>query len=164
MWRDLFQNIMSTNPKIRLQCQCQVRKSYLGKQLFRNIYIYTHICLYKKLFCKTYSMTLALQIHIFFNGAYRVWEKSSSYIYVGIDIYIYIFCTELWGKELHRQVGGGMVVTYRKPTWCNGSKLVRNARNVNSILTLGTIFPIYLTPMTYIYIYIYIIYRLVVAF
>ena len=32
--------------------------------------------------------------------------------------------------------------------WCNGSTLAQNARDVCSIPTLGTIFPIFITPMT----------------
>ena len=57
--------------------------------------------------------------------------------------------TDLSGKELHIQVGVGLVgivgivVTSKKPMWCT---LARNARDVGSILALGTIFPIFITP------------------
>ena len=44
----------------------------------------------------------------------------------------------------------------RESMWCNGSTLARNARDVGSSPTLGTVFPIFVTPTTYIYIYIYI--------
>ena len=32
---------------------------------------------------------------------------------------IIVDCTALSGKQLHRQVGMGIVVTLEKPTWCN---------------------------------------------
>ena len=35
-----------------------------------------------------------------------------------------------------------------EPTWCNGSILARNPRNVGSHPALGTIFPIFVTPTT----------------
>ena len=42
------------------------------------------------------------------------------------------YCTslhaDLWGKELHTQVGVGIVVTSGKPMWCNGSKMAWNGR------------------------------------
>ena len=41
----------------------------------------------------------------------------------------------------------GIVVTSGKPMRCNGSTLARNAKDVGSILTLGTIFPIFVTLM-----------------
>ena len=68
------------------------------------------------------------------------------YICVCMCIYIYIYiyhiyvvvCTDLSDKELHRQVGVGIVVTPRKPTRCNGTTLARNARDAGSIPSLGT--------------------------
>ena len=43
------------------------------------MYIYTHIC--EKLFSETWIIHMALTLQAyFFNGAYRVSEKSSSYI------------------------------------------------------------------------------------
>ena len=59
-----------------------------------------------------------------------------------------VVCTDLWGKELHRQVGVGIVVTSGKPMWCNGSTLAWNAKDVGSCPALGRIFPIFITPMT----------------
>ena len=46
---------------------------------------------------------------------------------------------------------GGYNGDIREPTWCNGSTLARNARAVASVPTLGTIFPIFVTPMTLLY-------------
>ena len=46
---------------------------------------------------------------------------------------------------LHRQVGVG---TSGKPMWWNGSTLAQNTRDVGSIPTLGTIFPIFITTTT----------------
>ena len=42
-------------------------------------------------------------------------------------------------------MGVGIVVT-GKPTWCNGSTVTRNVRDVGSSLTLGTVFLIFITP------------------
>ena len=61
---------------------------------------------------------------------------------------IVVVCIDLWGKELHRQVGVGIVVTSGKPTWCNGSTLARNGRDVGLSPTLGAVFPISITPTT----------------
>ena len=52
------------------------------------------------------------------------------------------------GKELHRQVGVGRVVTSGQPMWCNGSTLARNSRDVDSSPALGRAFPIFITPTT----------------
>ena len=60
-----------------------------------------------------------------------------------------VVCTALWGKGLHRQVSMGIVVTLGKPTWCNGSTLARNARDVGTSPALGTVFPIFSTPTTH---------------
>ena len=49
-----------------LQCQCQIRKSYFGKDLFINMYIYTHICLWEKLFTEAQSLNLALALQAHF--------------------------------------------------------------------------------------------------
>ena len=61
---------------------------------------------------------------------------------------IVVVCTDLGGKELHRQDGVRMVVTSGKPTWCNRSTLARNARDVGSGPALGTVFLIFITPTT----------------
>ena len=61
-----------------------------------------------------------------------------------------VVCTDLWGKELHRQVDAGIMVTSGKPTWCNGYTLAWDARYVGSSPVLGTVFLIFITPTTYI--------------
>ena len=42
----------------------------------------------------------------------------------------------------------GRVVTSGKLTWCNGSTLAWNARDMGLSPALGTVFPIFITPMT----------------
>ena len=42
----------------------------------------------------------------------------------------------------------GKVRTPGKPSWCNGSTLAWNARDLGSSPTLGTVFPIFIKPMT----------------
>ena len=74
--------------------------------------------------------------------------SSNERIICGIYIRV-VICTDLGGKEPNRQVGEGMVVTPGKPTWCNGSPLTRNDRDVGSSPALGTIFPIFISPMTF---------------
>ena len=65
-----------------------------------------------------------------------------------------VVCNDLWGKELHRQVGmaHGYSSDVREPTWYNnGSTLARNARDVglsSALLPLCTVFPIFITLMT----------------
>ena len=49
-----------------------------------------------------------------------------------------IVCTGLWGKELHRQVCMGIVVT-------SGSVHAQNARDVSLSPTLGMVFSIFIT-------------------
>ena len=61
---------------------------------------------------------------------------------------IVVACTDLCGKELHRQVGVGIVVTPGKPMGCNASTLAWNAREVGSSPALGTVFPIFIPPTT----------------
>ena len=46
----------------------------------------------------------------------------------------------------------------REPTWGNASTLAWNARDVGSIPALSTIFPIFITPTTYIYVHMIYIY------
>ena len=73
-----------------------------------------------------------------------------------LQIYPYIcvvVCNHLWGKELHRQVGVVIVMTSGKPTWCNGSTLSWNARDVGSSPAVGTVFPIFITPMAFTHIW-----------
>ena len=48
-----------------------------------------------------------------------------------------VVCTDLWGKELHRQLGMKIVVTPGKPMWCNGSTPAWDARDVGSSPALG---------------------------
>ena len=54
-----------------------------------------------------------------------------------------VVCTDLWGKELYRQAGVGIVMTSGKPMWYNSSTLARNARDVGPSPVLGTVFPIF---------------------
>ena len=56
-----------------------------------------------------------------------------------------IVCNDLCGKELHRQVAVGMIVTSGKPICCKGSTLAWNVRDVCSIPAIDTIFPIFIT-------------------
>ena len=49
-------------------------------------------------------------------------------------------CTDPSGKELHRQVGMGIVVTSGSLHGVMVSTLTQSARDVGSIPTLGTIF------------------------
>ena len=47
----------------------------------------------------------------------------------------------------------GIEMTLGKPTWYNGSTLAQNAKDVGLNPALGEVFPIFITPTTYIYIY-----------
>ena len=58
-------------------------------------------------------------------------------------------CTDLSDKELHRQVGMGIVVTSGSLRGLMFSTLNRNARFVGSIPTLSTLFPIFIIPSTF---------------
>ena len=53
------------------------------------------------------------------------------------------------GKELHRQVGMGILVTSVSLGGVMVSILARNARYVGSIPAVGTLFPIFIIPTTY---------------
>ena len=55
-------------------------------------------------------------------------------------------------EQGRRQVGVGIVMTSGKPTWCNGSTLAWDARDVRLSPVLGTVFPSFITPTTIIYI------------
>ena len=55
-------------------------------------------------------------------------------------------CTDLSGKEAHRQVGMDKVVTSRSLAGVMVSTMAQNARDMGRITTLGTIFPIFITP------------------
>ena len=59
-----------------------------------------------------------------------------------------VVCTDLSGKEPHRQVGMDSMVTWEGLGGEIISTLAQNARDVGSIPTLGIIFPIFITPMT----------------
>ena len=48
-------------------------------------------------------------------------------------------------QEAAQTGGHGYSDDIRKSTWCNGSTLAQNARDVGSISALGTIFPIFNT-------------------
>ena len=58
-------------------------------------------------------------------------------------IYIVVVCTDLSGKEPHRQVGVGRVVASRSLSSVMVSTLAQNARDLGSISTLGAIFPMF---------------------
>ena len=55
--------------------------------------------------------------------------------------------SDLTGKELHRLVGIGLVLTSIRRVYLV-STLAQNGRDVGSIPTLDTIFPIFIKPMT----------------
>ena len=59
-----------------------------------------------------------------------------------------VICTDLSGKEPHRQVSMSSVVTSVSLSREIVSTLAWNASDVGSIQTLATIFPISITPMT----------------
>ena len=67
-------------------------------------------------------------------------------------------CTDVSGKQLHRQVDMYLGVTSGKPMWCNCSILAQYARDMGSIPALGTIFPIVNTPTPYMCVY-YVIHK-----
>ena len=56
--------------------------------------------------------------------------------------------TDLSSKELHRQAGVYMMVISRSLDGVMVSTLARNARDVGSIHSLGTMFLIFITPTT----------------
>ena len=57
-----------------------------------------------------------------------------------------VVCTDLSGKEPHRQVGVSMVVTSGSLGGVMVSTLDQNAKDVCSIPALGAIFLIFFTP------------------
>ena len=59
-----------------------------------------------------------------------------------------IVCSELSGKELHRQVGVDKGDATGSLGGVMASTLTLKARDVGSIQTLSSIFPIVITPMT----------------
>ena len=59
-----------------------------------------------------------------------------------------VVCTDLSGKEPYKQIGMGRVVTSGSLCGVMVSTLDQNDRDVGSIPTLGTIFPIFITPTT----------------
>ena len=59
-----------------------------------------------------------------------------------------VVCTDLSGKERHRQVGMDRVMTSRSPGGVMISTLVWDTGGVGSNPALGATFPISLTPMT----------------
>ena len=62
-------------------------------------------------------------------------------------IYIYV-CTDFSSKESHRQVGVDIVVISGSPCGVMVITLAQNAKDMGSIPTLGTIFPIFITLTT----------------
>ena len=67
-------------------------------------------------------------------------------MYIRVDIVI--VCIDLSGNELHRQVSIGIVVTSGNLYGVMVRIQAQNARDVGSLPALGTIFPIFITPMT----------------
>ena len=65
-----------------------------------------------------------------------------------LGLEIVVICTDLSGKELHRQLGVGIVVTSESICGVVISTLAWNVRDVGSIPTLSMIFPIFITPTT----------------
>ena len=65
--------------------------------------------------------------------------------FICIIINIVVVCTDLRQGAAHTG-GRGYSGDIREPTWCNGSTLAWNARDVSSSPALGTIFPIFITP------------------
>ena len=61
---------------------------------------------------------------------------------------VLVDCTDLSGKDAHRQVVIGMVVTAGILGGLMVSILVWNASDVSLILALRTLFPVFITPMT----------------
>ena len=59
-----------------------------------------------------------------------------------------LVCTDLSGKEPHRQVGMGRVMTSGSLGGVMLSTLAQNARDIGSMSTLGTIFPIFIIIST----------------
>ena len=59
-----------------------------------------------------------------------------------------VVCTYLSGKELHRQVYVDIVVTSGSLHGVMVRTLAWNDRDVSSVSSLGTIFPIFITPAT----------------
>ena len=62
-----------------------------------------------------------------------------------------VVCTDLQGKEPHRQVGIGQVMTSGSLGGGMVNTLVRNARDMVSIPALGAIFPNFIIPMAIIF-------------
>ena len=70
---------------------------------------------------------------------------------MGTSVVVY---ADLLGKEPHRQVSGGPIVTSGSLGDEMVNPLIQNARDLGSIPALCAIFPTFITP-THIYIYIY---------
>ena len=75
-----------------------------------------------------------------------------TYIYTHIHMYTYVYaciyivvCAYLSGKELHRQIGVGIVAKSGSQGDVMVSTLAWNTKNVRLISTLGTIFSIFIT-------------------
>ena len=64
------------------------------------------------------------------------------------SLYSIIACTEHSGKEPHRQVAVGRVVTLGSVGGVMISTMALNARDLGSIPSLGEIFPFFVTSMT----------------
>ena len=69
------------------------------------------------------------------------------------DLLLYVIdCTDLSGKELHRQVVVDIVATSGSLCGVMVITLALNSTDVGSIFALGTIFPIFIIPATCIWV------------
>ena len=96
IWRALFPKCDNHYSKqMGLQCQCQGHRCF-GKDLFIYVYMHTSVFIFEELFSKHDLWTWYWQCkQDFWIGAYRVFEKSSSYVYMCIYMYICI-CTYVY--------------------------------------------------------------------
>ena len=72
----------------------------------------------------------------------------NTHIHTSLLNSIVAVCTDLSGKEPHRQVGVGRVVTPGSLGSIIVCTLAKDAGNVGLIPALGAIFPIFITPTT----------------
>ena len=76
----------------------------------------------------------------------RTFSKSFTKLF-GVKFGIVVVCTDPSGKEPHREVGVGRMVTSGSLCGVMVSTLARNARDVDLISALGTIFTLLITPL-----------------
>ena len=76
-----------------------------------------------------------------------IWLLNLPFVCMCIIIPFLVVCIDFTGEELHRHVGVDTVITSRSLGGVMIITLARNARDVRSILALGTIFSIFITSM-----------------